>query len=56
MSVAGAHDKIGNALLKQNDLEGALSRVYKAHERLVVTVAGVAGNVADNVEEAPDAP
>jgi hypothetical protein len=26
MSVPGAHDKIGNALLKHNDLEGALKR------------------------------
>ena len=25
MSVPGAHDKIGNALLKQNDLEGVLA-------------------------------
>ena len=30
MSVPGAHDKIGNALLKQNDLEGALKRIGRA--------------------------
>lgn len=30
-----------------NELEGATSRVRRAHERLVVTVAGVAGDVAD---------
>lgn len=30
-----------------NDIDGALSRARRAHDRLVVTVAGVNGNIAD---------
>ncbi|MFZ5475980.1 MAG: D-alanyl-D-alanine carboxypeptidase/D-alanyl-D-alanine endopeptidase [Myxococcota bacterium] len=33
-----------------NDIEGALSRARKAHDRLVLTVAGVTGNIADSGE------
>lgn len=35
-----------------NEVEGALSRVRKAHDRLVSTLAGTAGNVVDGAESA----
>lgn len=33
-----------------NDIDGALSRARRAHDRLVLTVAGVNGNIADGTE------
>lgn len=39
-----------------NDIDGALTRAKRATDRLVVTVAGVNGNIADNSETGEPAP
>ncbi|MDP2317279.1 MAG: D-alanyl-D-alanine carboxypeptidase/D-alanyl-D-alanine-endopeptidase [Pseudomonadota bacterium] len=51
--VHAADDEVYAFTFLVNELDGALSRARKAHDRLVLTVAGATGNVADGVEAEP---
>ncbi|MDP2306371.1 MAG: D-alanyl-D-alanine carboxypeptidase/D-alanyl-D-alanine-endopeptidase [Pseudomonadota bacterium] len=52
--VHAADDEVYAFTFLVNEIDGALSRARKAHDRLVLTVAGTTGNVADGTEaEAP---
>ena len=37
-----------------NDIDGAVSRARRAHERLVLTLSGTNANVVDGTEEVDD--
>ncbi|MES2638251.1 MAG: D-alanyl-D-alanine carboxypeptidase/D-alanyl-D-alanine-endopeptidase [Myxococcota bacterium] len=48
--VHAADDEVYAFTFLVNEIDGALSRARKAHDRLVLTVAGTTGNVADGAE------
>jgi len=48
--VHAADDEVYAFTFLVNQIDGALSRARKAHDRLVLTVAGTTGNVADGAE------
>ncbi len=48
--VHAADDEIYAFTFLVNEIDGALSRARKAHDRLVVTLAGTTGNVADGAD------
>jgi D-alanyl-D-alanine carboxypeptidase/D-alanyl-D-alanine-endopeptidase (penicillin-binding protein 4) len=54
--VHAADDEVYAFTFLVNGIDGALSRARKAHDRLVVTVAGATGNVADGGDGDQPAP
>jgi D-alanyl-D-alanine carboxypeptidase/D-alanyl-D-alanine-endopeptidase (penicillin-binding protein 4) len=52
--VHAADDEIYAFTFMVNEIDGALSRARKAHDRLVLTVAGATGNVADGGDTEAD--
>ena len=54
--IHAADDEIYAFTFLVNDIDGALSRARKAHDRLVLTVAGTTGNVVDGGEVEEEKP
>jgi D-alanyl-D-alanine carboxypeptidase/D-alanyl-D-alanine-endopeptidase (penicillin-binding protein 4) len=48
--VRSTSDEVYAFAFLANDIDGAVSRTRRAHERLVLTLAGTSGNVADGLE------
>ena len=53
--VHAADDEIYAFTFLVNEIDGALSRARKAHDRLVLTLAGTTANLADGADSEPAA-